>query len=174
MSNHLQQPPQPSSGTGGAGPIVDDDAEIQEALNDVAAQLASPSPNPPPKLPSNEEIMFMQAANRIPQVPLQQPPPHMQGYYLPPAAAPPAPAPPPLPQAPDFFTSIRNLVYFSEDLKLMAVVFFVVFAVHFIPLESIVGKYIAIEKIPYHDKLLRAIVIAVLVVVVKNLFLSKF
>lgn len=85
-----------------------------------------------------------------------------------------APSPPPLPQAPDFFSSIRNLVYFSEDLKLMAVVFFVVFAVHFIPLESIVGKYIAIERIPYHDKLLRAIVIAVLVVVVKNLFLSKF
>ena len=172
MSNHLQQPPQPSSGTGG-GPIVDDDAEIQEALNDVAAQLASPSTNPPQKMPSNEEIMFMQAANRIPQVPLQPSPPQMQ-YYMPPATAPPAPAPPQLPQAPDFFTSIRNLVYFSEDLKLMAIVFFVVFAVHFIPLESIVGKYIAIERIPYHDKLLRAIVIAVLVVVVKNLFLSKF
>jgi hypothetical protein len=173
MSNHLQQPPQPSSGTGG-GPIVDDDAEIQEALNDVAAQLASTSqPHPPPKQPSNEEIMFMQAANRIPQVPLQQP------YYqmvqnAAPALAPALAPSPPLPQAPDFFTSIRNLVYFSEDLKLMAVVFFVVFAVHFIPLESIVGKYIAIERIPYHDKLLRAIVIAVLVVVVKNLFLSKF
>ena len=169
MSNHLQQPPQPSSGTVG-GPIVDDDAEIQEALNDVAAQLASSNPTPPQqKLPSNEEIMFMQAANRIPQQPA---PPHMQ-YYLPPAPAPPPPIPP-LPQTPDFFTSIRNLVYFSEDLKLMAIVFFVVFAVHFVPLEAIVGKYIAIERIPYHDKLLRAIVIAVLVVVVKNLFLSKF
>jgi hypothetical protein len=171
MSNHLQQPPQPSSGTGSV-PIVDDDAEIQEALNDVAAQLASTSqPLPPQKQPSNEEIMFMQAANRIPQVPMQQP------YYQMVQNSAPAPvlAPtPPLPQAPDFFTSIRNLVYFSEDLKLMAVVFFVVFAVHFIPLESIVGKYIAIERIPYHDKLLRAIVIAVLVVVVKNLVLSKF
>jgi len=168
MSNHLQQPPQPSSATA-SGPIVDDDAEIQEALNDVAAQLASTSqqPHPPQKQPSNEEIMFMQAANRIPQVPPQQP-----YYQMVPNA--PAPALAPSPPAPDFFTSIRNLVYFSEDLKLMAVVFFVVFAVHFIPLESIVGKYIAIERIPYHDKLLRAIVIAVLVVVVKNLFLSKF
>jgi hypothetical protein len=71
-------------------------------------------------------------------------------------------------------SSIRNLVFFSDDLKLMAVIFFVVFAVHFMPLEAIIGKYIAIDKIPYHDKILNALAIAVLVIIVKNLVLSKF
>lgn len=175
--NILQQPPQPSINTAqpATHPSADDDAEIQEALNDVAAQLAAstpqmpPAPQAQPSMPTKEEIMFMQAANRMPV------------YYPMGGVAAPSPSIAPLmtpahtpAQSPDYFTTIRNIIFFSDDLKLLAVIFFVVFAVHFMPLEAIIGKYIAIEKIPYHDKIINALAIAVLVIVVKNLVLAKF
>jgi hypothetical protein len=172
--NHLQQPPQPSANNvlPTTPQNADDDAEIQEALNDVAAQLAaSPSTQQMPAMPSmhsTEDIMFMQAANRMPMY-----------YPMGNGSVAPAPSPnqvvsPAVSPSLDYMSSIRNLVFFSDDLKLMAVIFFVVFAVHFMPLEAIIGKYIAIDKIPYHDKILNALAIAVLVIIVKNLVLSKF
>lgn len=66
----------------------------------------------------------------------------------------------------DFKTYLFN---FADDVKLAGVVFAVVILVHFIPLDKLISKYFAVDKIPYHDIILRAIMAALLVVIIKKL-----
>lgn len=61
------------------------------------------------------------------------------------------------------------MFYFADDLKLAALVFIVTVIVHFIPLEKFIGRYITIDKIPYHQVLFRAIMAAIIVVILKKL-----
>lgn len=61
------------------------------------------------------------------------------------------------------------LFYFADDLKLASLVFIVTIMIHFIPLDKFIGRYIALDKIPYHDVLLRAIMAAIIVVLFKKL-----
>jgi hypothetical protein len=65
------------------------------------------------------------------------------------------------------------LTRFADDLKLGAVIFAAIFAVHYIPLEGFIGKYFAIEKIPYHETILRAAAAAIIIILVKNLVLTQ-
>lgn len=156
----------------------DDDAEIQEALNDVNAQLhqqkpqmqmAPPQPSPQdmaelmgnpyavPNIPieNHADIAFLQGARYTPQM-------HMQ---------PPAPMMLPSPPAPtkDWGGISTVINKFAAEIKLALIVASVVAVVHFVPFTSIVEKYIAIDKIPYHDIILRALFAAVAVVTIKNL-----
>ncbi len=59
--------------------------------------------------------------------------------------------------------------YFADDLKLASVIFIATIVVHFIPLEKFVGRYIALDKIPYHEVLFRAIMISIVVIIIKKL-----
>lgn len=61
---------------------------------------------------------------------------------------------------------------FADDIKLAILVLVLVVAVNFVQIGSILGKYIAIEKIPYHDILLKAILVAVLVVIFKRVIIK--
>ena len=61
------------------------------------------------------------------------------------------------------------LLLFADDLKLAALVFIVVILVHFIPLDKFLSRYFAIDKIPYHEVLLRAIMAALLIIIIKKL-----
>ena len=65
----------------------------------------------------------------------------------------------------DYKTYIHH---FADDIKLAAIVFFVVIVIHFVPLSSWVARYIAVDKIPYHDIILRAILATLLVVIIKK------
>ncbi len=58
--------------------------------------------------------------------------------------------------------------YFADDLKLAALIFIATVIVHFIPLEKFIGKYIALDKIPYHEILFRAIMISIVVIIIKK------
>lgn len=57
---------------------------------------------------------------------------------------------------------------FADDIKLALLVLVMVIVVNFVPITTLLGRYIAIEKIPYHDILLKAILVAVLVVMLKR------
>lgn len=58
---------------------------------------------------------------------------------------------------------------FGDDLKLAILILTMIILVHFIPIGSILGRYIAIDKIPYHDILLKALLASILVVLTKKL-----
>lgn len=175
--------------------IQDDDAEIQEALNDVNLQINGNAP-PPTHMqyqhqsPDHIEPMMPQMPSQMSQMPQmsQMSQPHMQMQHMPQLPNVPIenaqdimymkqmPVMPQYPtQATEPTTGIKQILFrFADDLKLAGVVFLTVFAVHYIPIESYVGKYFAIEKIPYHDTLLRAAVAALIVVLIKNTVLSHF
>ena len=50
------------------------------------------------------------------------------------------------------------------DAKLIGLIFLAVIIVEFMPINAIISKYIALEKIPYHDILLKAAVVTIIVV----------
>jgi len=61
------------------------------------------------------------------------------------------------------------LLLFADDLKLAGLVFIIVILVHFLPLDKLISKYFTIDKIPYHKIILRAIMAAIIIIVVKKL-----
>ena len=158
----------------------DDDAEIQEALNDVNAQLMQQQqPQRPPQMMGaathvqESEYMAQQPPQYMPMpnIPIENQAEmmFMQGagpsrYIHAPSPVAPAPS----------FTISDIMTRFADDVKLAVTIATVVAAVHFIPFDSIIGKYFAIENIPYHDIILRAVFAAIIVIVVKNLVLTRF
>lgn len=76
-----------------------------------------------------------------------------------------------MPQQPATFNQI--LTKFADDVKLAILIVVVVILVHFIPFASFIGKYFAIEKIPYHNIIIIAFVSAVLIILLKNLIIKK-
>jgi hypothetical protein len=61
---------------------------------------------------------------------------------------------------------------FADDIKLAAIVFCSVVIAHFIPIEKYLSKYLAIDKIPYHDIIFRSIFAAILVLFIKKFVLK--
>ena len=173
--------------------ITDDDAEIQEALNDVHAQLQQPPPRPPSMMapatyitqpqqpPQQQEYFYQQQPQQPPQYyPAQQQLPNipienqadlmfMQGMNAPPP--PQAVAPPPaVPVSKQTSNMLMDIVTrFADDVKLAAIVAVVVFAVRFIPISAVLGKYIALDRIPYSNIILQAVIAATFVVLLKNI-----
>jgi hypothetical protein len=57
----------------------------------------------------------------------------------------------------------------TDDFKLAGIVFLVVIVVQFIPFHKYISKYIAIDKIPYHDVIFKGIMASLLVIIVNKL-----
>lgn len=72
-----------------------------------------------------------------------------------------------MPQVNNYTKQFTGL--FTNEIKLIGIVFLVVIVVQFIPIHQYVGRYISIEKIPYHDIILKASLTASLVVILKKL-----
>ncbi len=145
-------------------PITEDDATIQDMLNNLSQetqpqqptaqqqlqffqqqqQLASQYQQPQSQqyMPQQDELLRLAALNNL----INQQPPASSTFQL---------------------AKLQNL--FAGELKLAGLIFAVVLIVHFIPFHQYIGKYFAIEKIPYHDILLRAMFAAFLVIIVKKL-----
>lgn len=60
---------------------------------------------------------------------------------------------------------------FTDDIKLVTLVFVIVIVVHFVPIEGIIGRYFAIDKIPYHQVLLRAVLAALIFMFLRKMIL---
>jgi hypothetical protein len=131
-------------------PLNDDDVVVQDILNQINGGGGGGSITP-------ESMMMMEQ-------PQQYHPPPPQ-YYAPP----PPQQPPPPPQMMVQPQEIQNyMLYFADDLKLAGLVFTITILVHFIPIDKYVSKYFNIQNIPYHEIILRAIMIALFVVLIKK------
>jgi len=60
----------------------------------------------------------------------------------------------------------------ADDVKLAAFVFVLFIVVNFIPADKHLSKYFAIDKIPYYDIIIKAIIAFIAVIVLKKMFLK--
>lgn len=60
---------------------------------------------------------------------------------------------------------------FTNDIKLIIAIFVLYIVIEFLPIETVLGKYIAIDKIPYHKILLRALLFAGFFILLKKFIL---
>lgn len=164
-------PPQPIPTQPATDPSLmgEDESTIQEVLNQIHQQSAT----------STAPQIQLSQLNQMPMTPPQTQAYPQEGFGVPSAypAAYPGMSMPMLPQqpmAPSVSSTGNNTVdmmisMFADDIKLAVLVFVMVVAVHFIPASAILGKYIAIDKIPYHDVIIRGLLCAILVVFTRKL-----
>lgn len=151
--------------------INEDDAAIQDMLNNLSQQDAQPSQymQPSVQMPQiqspQEELMRLAAANNLNINQLNQ----LMSGYGPGGYAPPAShfVQPPAQGYAKHLSGLKHV--FSNELKLAGLVFFVVLIVQFVPFHRYIGRYVAIDKIPYNEVVLRAIIATLVVVVFKKL-----
>lgn len=138
--------------------IQEDDAAIQDMLNNLSPQHESPAPMQPqfPPQTTQEELLRIAAMNNLNVHQLNT---LMSGYGPSTQTSEPPPS--------RYAQQISSIL--NSEIKIAGIVFFAVIAVHFLPISRVVGRYVALEKIPYHDVLLRAILASLAVVVVSSL-----
>lgn len=145
--------------------LNEDDSVIQDMLNNLnsgqqqqAVQLQD--------LQQQEDFLRMAAMNNmnINQVMPQQHymPPPTPAFFMPPAAA-------AVPLQPSMHQKFMSLL--TSEFKLAGLVFAIVIIVQLVPFHRYISKYVAIEKIPYHDIVLRGILAALGVIIVKKMML---
>jgi hypothetical protein len=158
----------------------DDDATIQEVLNQInggnGAQEADNGVMRQPVM--TPQIMTQQVTPQMVVQPLmaQGPPqPTFDQYQQMNAFVgqfPPQPQPlvDPLQNSQD--SSIVGFVSsIAEDIKFGAFIFILFIVVHFIPIDKFLMRYFALDKIPYYDIILKALVAFVAVVLLRKLLI---
>jgi hypothetical protein len=163
----------------------DDDVIVQDILNQINAstdnsqQQINEQPTSQQIQQMNHQLMMQQMAQQQQQTMLTQP--QNGGMFMPPQA-----------QQAMLMSQLNNLnrdgnpydnmisnqhptefkdylLLFGDDLKLVGIVFIVVILVHFIPLDKLISRYFVIDKVPYHEIILRAIMAAILIIIIKKL-----
>lgn len=61
---------------------------------------------------------------------------------------------------------------FADDIKIALLILTLFILTNFIPVGSILGRYIAVDKIPYHDVILKGLLCAVLFILTKKFVLK--
>lgn len=150
MAQALNNSPPPPQNTQQAE-INDDDQVVQDILNNMASS-SDEALRYTPELPRYEQPSY------IPPTP--QPPMNNTDILLANLAQ---------RQAAMENISFRHYMNaFASDIKLATIVFFSVIAVHFVPFERYLSKYIALDKIPYHEIVVKALIIAGTVIAIKK------
>ena len=142
-------------------PLNDDDVVVQDILNQINGGGNGSNGGNGGNISNGGSIttesMMMEQQQHYQPPPLQ--------YYAPPPSQPLPPQQMLAAQPPE----IQNyMLYFADDLKLAGLVFTITILVHFIPIDKYVSKYFNIQNIPYHEVILRAIMIALFVVLIKK------
>lgn len=71
-------------------------------------------------------------------------------------------------------SSIFSLVSsLAEDLKIAGLIFLLFVIVHFVPVDKLFMKYFALDRIPYYDIILKALVAFIVVILFRKVF-AKF
>lgn len=163
--------------------INDDDMVVQDILNQINSSHGEQTAE---RVPTENQInvnqLYMQQQQQIPPQYMPQPNMQPQNQTIPPhflyqmaagsSSGSNFPSPEsminqPIPIGPLDYKTFMH--YFADDLKLASLVFIATIIVHFIPLEKFIGRYIALDKIPYHEILFRAIMISIIVIIIKKL-----
>lgn len=137
--------------------LNEDDAVIQDMLNNLNTGQSNSSVDPGY---TQEDLLRLAAMNNlnINQFPQQQYAPAQNYGYMSTVQT----------SQPTSYAKQFTAILTSE-FKLAAVVFFLVIIVQLVPFHSYLAKYIAIDKVPYHDVILRAIIAALAVIIIKKL-----
>lgn len=145
--------------------INDDDAAIQDILNQINAS----NPNPPPSnnSPTSQDLQQLQQLQaQIQQQQLLVAAMNNNNNININSLA----------KTPNTIDDVNYSSFFNaftDDIKLATIVFISVIIVHFIPIEKIIGKYFALDKIPYHDILFRASFAATIVLFIKKFIIKS-
>lgn len=173
----------------------EDDATIQEVLNQIHGggsggqvgadepmmmmnqMMNMDAPAPQTKQPMmTPQIMAPQITPQMFPAPMVQAPPqpqldpYTQTQYM--GQFPPQPQPivDPLQNHGDG-SVLGFLTAIAEDVKFASFIFILFIIVHFIPLDKFLMKYFALDKIPYYDVILKAVMAFVAVIVFKKFLL---
>jgi hypothetical protein len=130
----------------------DDDPAIQEVLNQF--QQSQPQHQTPSQ--ATQQMDYLQQQQLFAQLQQQQQQQQLSSV----------PSVPPPSSSSILNTYMSNI---TDDIKLVVLVFVIYIIVQFIPIEKLIGRYLAIDKIPYHHILLRAILAAVFFMFLKKL-----
>jgi hypothetical protein len=156
--------------THGNDMLAEDESTIQEVLNSInASQTMQPPSN---QLPPQQQPQYQPATqNTIPQSQATMDQidalmmqnmnmMHSNNFGMPSV---------PIANFQNSSSSVEMFVsLFADDIKLAVMVGVVFIAVNFVPITSFLGKYVNIEKIPYHDIILKSVLAAVVVVAIKK------
>lgn len=170
----------------------EDDVTIQEVLNQIHSGNNSTNeenimnsmmgntetPTPQSKQPMmTPQIMAPQITQQmIPPPMVQAPPqpqyePYSQMQFM--GQLPPQPQSIIDPLANDSDGSFTSFVgAIAEDIKFAAFIFVLFIVVHFIPIDKFLMKYFALDKIPYYDIILKALLAFVAVILFRKLLLK--
>lgn len=150
---------------------------MDETMNMMNQMMNMDAPTPQTKQPMmTPQIMAPQITQQMFPPPMVQAPPqpqmdpYTQTHYM--GQFPPQPQPivDPLQNQGDgsvlgFITTI------AEDVKFASFIFILFIIVHFIPLDKFLMKYFALDKIPYYDVILKAVMAFVAVIIFKKFLL---
>ena len=168
----------------------EDDMTIQEVLNQIHAtnngnsneenimnsmignvENAVPQSKQPMMPP---QIMASQITQQMMPNPMVQGPPqphydqYQQMQFM--GAMPPQPQPIIDPLQNDNDGSFMNFLgTIAEDVKFAAFIFILFIVVHFVPIDKFLMKYFALDKIPYYDIILKALLAFVVVIMCRKL-----
>jgi len=143
--------------------VNDDDATIQEVLNHINSsqhqQQQQVHHAPPPTTHSipdtnyqmDQQMMIQNLMNQNMMNQMQQPSLSHQGGM----------------SNIDMFFHM-----FADDIKIALLILTLFILVNFIPVGSILGRYIAVDKIPYHDIILKGLLCAVMFILTKKFVLK--
>jgi hypothetical protein len=156
----------------------EDDATIQEVLNQIQSstqntgepqnpqlqlqqQHQMPSipalpPQPPQYVHSQQDISANQALQYLGQYP-PQPQQYVDGGLL-------------SNRVPDQNSMLSSITAVAHDVKLATFVFVLFIIVQFVPVEKFLTRYIAIDKIPYYQIIVKALIAFVAVILFKKFF----
>ena len=157
--------------------IADDDATIQEVLNQIqagssasqATNIAQQAPQQQYEMPQQQQIQNVQVPNISYSSQPPQPTfaPNMVGNganFI--GQMPPQPSPYLDPESHNGILGSVGAV--AQDVKLAAFVFILFIIVQFIPIEKFLLRYFAFDKIPYYQVILKALLAFVAVIVFKK------
>jgi hypothetical protein len=155
----------------------DDDATIQEVLNQIHStggmeqmENQARQPTMPPQIMTHQVLPQM-----MPQPVVQSQPQPMydqfsQMQYT--GQYPPQPMQVLDPLQNQTEGSMLGFVgVIAEDVKFSAFIFILFIVVHFIPIDKFLMRYFALDKIPYYDIILKALVAFVAVILFRKVFI---
>lgn len=168
----------------------EDDATIQDVLNQINGGAGNNDVVENGPMGMNMNVVHsmqppqMQHQPMPPQaIPPQMMPPQMMQHppqpafenymgfmgQFPPQPQPFTPSPPPKVESESDGSFLSFMSNIAEDVKLAAFVFVLFIAVNFIPAEKFLSRYFAIDKIPYYDIIVKALIAFIAVILLKKL-----
>lgn len=153
----------------------EDDATIQEVLN----QIQSTNTNPTEQLQAQIQAQIQQP--QMPSIPALPPQPPLYAQTQPDQSIQYMGQFPPQPQQyvdggllsnrlPDQSSVFTSITAVAQDIKLATFVFILFILVQFVPAEKFLTRYIAIDKIPYYQIIVKALIAFVAVLAFKKFF----